>query len=74
MRIGAGEVTVKGAELAFAGLQQQGQVAGQQALATGAGEDGQAGFLHLRMELGEVVLAECGGEVHGESPGGMVPC
>ncbi|MNP10022.1 hypothetical protein D3C76_1021550 [compost metagenome] len=74
VRIGAGEVPVEGAELALAGLQQQRQVAGQQTLGAGTGEDGQAARLHLPMELGEVILAEGAGDVHGGSPGGMLPC
>ncbi|MNY76417.1 hypothetical protein D3C86_2159910 [compost metagenome] len=39
-------------------------MAGQQPLAAGAGQHGEAAGLHLCVELDEVVLAEGGGDVH----------
>ncbi|MOA46365.1 hypothetical protein D3C78_1688690 [compost metagenome] len=65
MRVGPRKVTVEGAGLALAGLQQQRNVAGLQALRAVTDEGGQTAGGDLPMQLGEIGLIEGGGQVHG---------
>ncbi|MCY1558181.1 hypothetical protein D9M68_950930 [compost metagenome] len=57
-------MAVERAVFAFAGLQQQRQVAGLQAPFAGSDQSGQTGFGDQPQHFGGIVLAEGAGQVH----------
>ncbi len=71
LAIGSRQVAVDRAELALVGVQQYRQVSGQQAVVAVADQGGEAGALHVLVQMLKVVILEGFGDVHDESPCSM---
>ena len=67
LRVGPGHVPEQVAVRPGVGVEQQGQVAGDQAAFAVRGQDGEAVPPDELVELGRVVLGEGGGDVHGSA-------